>query len=91
MSKKYTGTWNSYDITGITFHSKTGPKGNESFVLKTTINDGNYNADEYKDDKISIYYDTGKVSKYSKGETESGYIDYSDYIKNMYQINIWSI
>lgn len=82
--KDYTGTWNSYDITGITFHSKTGPKGNESFVLKTTINDGNYNADEYKDDKISIYYDTGKVSKYSKGETESGYIDYSDYIKNMY-------
>lgn len=82
--KDYTGTWNSYDITGITFHSKTGPKGNESFVLKTTINDGNYNADEYKDDKINIYYDTGTVSKYSKGETESGYIDYSDYIKNMY-------
>lgn len=82
--KDYTGTWNSYDITGITFHSKTGPKGNESFGFKTTINDGNYNADEYKDNKISIYYDTGTVSKYSKGETKSGYIDYSDYIKNMY-------
>lgn len=75
----YTGTWNSYDITGITFHSKTGPKGNESFGFKTTINDGNYNADEYKDNKISIYYDTGTVSKYSKGNTKKGYILYQDW------------
>lgn len=80
----YTGTWNSYDITGITFHSKTGEKGNEKFVFKTNINDGIYNETEYKDNKISIYYDTGTVSKYSKGKTESGYINYSDYIKNMY-------
>lgn len=77
--KDYTGTWNSYDITGITFHSKTGPKGNESFDFKTTINDGNYNADEYKDNKISIYYDTGTVSKYSKGNTKKGYILYQDW------------
>lgn len=76
----YTGTWNSYDITGITFHPKTGEKGKEDFLNKTEIkSNGNYDSSDYKNNKISIYYDTGTVSKYSKGNTEKGYILYQNW------------